>query len=108
MDSIPDTSKKKGLPTLVGIKAHPRMDLSELSCMILEVPGVEKVYSVVGEFDLITMVRASASSELQSILKDIRQLNGIMSTISFLVMQEFEKRADEKVTLKGGFPGREI
>jgi DNA-binding Lrp family transcriptional regulator len=63
-----------------------------MSYLILGVEGVEKVYSVTGEYDLIITVRAGATSEFHSMIKEIRNLNGILSTKSFLVMQEFEKK----------------
>lgn len=101
MDS--DTTKKKGLPTLIAIKVHPKMDINELSYLILEVPGVENVYQVTGEYDLFAVVRASTSSELSILIKDIRQLNGVQSTTSFLVLQEFEKHGGMQISLKDKF-----
>lgn len=85
------TKLQKGMPTLVGIKVFPRIDLNEMANQILGIEDVEKVFSTVGEFDLVAIVRAFTSAELQTILKNIRQLAGIQATTSFLVLQEFER-----------------
>ncbi|MDH2901010.1 MAG: Lrp/AsnC ligand binding domain-containing protein [archaeon] len=52
-----------------------------------QMPNVEEIYEVTGEFDIVSLVSASGIDEFRNILKDkIMKIKGVKSTVSSVVL----------------------
>ena len=52
----------------------------ELSAGIAGLPGVEKVYELTGDIDLVALVSAVDMDELSTIIFEIRRVRGVVRT----------------------------
>ena len=52
----------------------------DLASNIAGVPGVEKVYELTGDIDLVALVRAVDMDELSTIIFEIRRVRGVSRT----------------------------
>ena len=52
-----------------------------------EIPNIEELYEVTGEFDIVTLVSAADIEEFRDILKNkILKIHGVKSTVSAIVL----------------------
>ena len=67
--------------------------LSSVLATLAQLKGVEEVYEVAGEYDIVTIVSASTLEEFRGILqKQIMKINGIKSTITTIILQPHKGR----------------
>jgi DNA-binding Lrp family transcriptional regulator len=53
-----------------------------------ELPSIEEVYEVAGEYDIVTIVSTSTLEEFRDILlKQITKIKGIKSTITTIILE---------------------
>ena len=86
----------KGLSTFIALKVNTKASMHHLVSSLLQIPDVEEVFEVTGEFDIIVIARTITSSALNKVIKIIRMLPGIMSTQSYLALTEHSKEHEEK------------
>ncbi len=90
-ENFEDEKHIKGLPTLIAVKMHTKVDLHQVISSMLQIPNVENVYEITGDFDVMVVARAFTSFSLNNVIKTIRSLPGVMETNSYLVLQEYKK-----------------
>jgi len=78
----------EGLSSIVCVKTNEKADLAKLCKDILNINGVERVFEVTGEYDLIVFVRSTSTRDLNRVIDEIRVKNGVVTTISFFILQE--------------------
>lgn len=79
---------EEGIRSIVMVRLVPQADIHQIYSKIMEIRGVERVYEVAGDFDMVILVRASDSKNLNKILDAVRAVNGIVLTRSYVVLQE--------------------
>ncbi len=63
----------------------PQMD--EVIRALTELPNMEELYEVTGEFDIVSLVSAADIEEFRDILKNkIMKIKGVKSTVSSIVL----------------------
>lgn len=73
-----------------------------------QVPNVEEIYEVTGEFDIVSLVSASGIDEFRNILKDkIMKIKGVKSTVSSVVLHA-HKGSRSAENGRGLLEGRKI
>lgn len=82
---------EEGLPSLIGVKVGPKVDMQHIASRIVRMDGVEKVLEITGETDMIVFARTSSSNTLNKMIDAIRAIPGVGSTVSYLVLQEHDK-----------------
>src|SRR5690606_32570830 len=85
-----------GLPigAFVMITPQPRKPAQRLVDRLLELPEVEALYAVAGEYSFIALVRAPSPSTLDALLDRIFMLEGVEATRTAMVL----RTAAERVT----------
>lgn len=85
-----------GLPigAFVMITPQPRKPAQRLVERLLELPEVEALYAVAGEYSFIAMVRAPSPAALDGLLDRIFMLDGVEATRTAMVL----RTAAERVT----------
>lgn len=67
--------------------------VSALAQRIVEQPGVQDVYSVAGQYDLVAVVVASDNDSLAEVISDkIRKLPGIVDSMTLIAFRTFSQR----------------
>ena len=82
---------EEGISSIAMIRLVPQADIHQIYPKIMKINGVERIFEVTGDFDMIILIRTSDSKNLNKILDDIRATDGIVSTISYVVLQEHSR-----------------
>ena len=75
-----EVSLSVGVRALILISVDPRRPTMEISDKVLELPGVEKIYEVTGEYDVVTVVSSSSIEGLNQTIEEIRVIDGVVKT----------------------------
>lgn len=78
----------KNVKALVDVKARSNVNTANISEAIMQHSGVETVYEVSGESDLVVVVNVMSTTELNDIIERIRSLTDVVSTQTRLVLRE--------------------
>ncbi len=73
---------------LIDVKIGMNVDMSNVASSIMRMKGVDVVYEVSGEDDIVAMVDVTSTLELNSIVDEIRRLENVVSTKTRLIMRE--------------------
>ena len=76
------------LKALIEIQSDTNVHTSDLTQRIADWPGVEVVYEVSGNEDLIVIAEADDTDQLDEIIEKIRKLPNVRSTRSRLILKE--------------------
>ncbi len=67
--------------------------VSALAQRIVEQPGVQDVYSVAGQYDLVAVVVAADNDSLADVISDkIRKLPGIVDSMTLIAFRTYSQR----------------
>ena len=80
-----------GVHALVLIKAETGL-INELAEQLADVPGINEVFSVAGQYDLVALVRVKENEVLAEVIsKRVRKLNGILATETLIAFRVYTK-----------------
>ena len=81
---------------IVMIKAETSR-IPELANRIIEMNGVQEVFSVAGRVDLVAIVKVSKNEELADVISDkMRHLEGIVETETMIAFRAYSKNELEQ------------
>ncbi|MGC8644922.1 MAG: Lrp/AsnC family transcriptional regulator [Thermoplasmata archaeon] len=73
---------------LISYKKNEELSQEKLAAAISKIEGVDEVYIMAGEFDILVKVRAKSIRELgEKVVNKIRSYPGVETTISHVVFQ---------------------
>jgi len=72
---------------IILVKTQPPTPVPEVSRNIKKIPGVDTVYEVTGEYDIIVVARASGIDMINKFIDEIRSIPGVVSTYSMIVLK---------------------
>jgi DNA-binding Lrp family transcriptional regulator len=78
----------KNVKAFIEVKIDVNINTSEISGKIKRMPGVDAVYEVSGENDIICLIDVMSTKELNSIIENIRRLEHTAATKTRLVLKE--------------------
>jgi len=76
-----------GVRALIMISVDPQKPTLGISDKVLKLPGVEKIYEVTGEYDVVTVVSSSSIEGLNQTIEEIRVIDGIVKTNTVIVLR---------------------
>ena len=82
-----EVSLTVGVRALIMVSVDPQMPTIQISDNVLALPGVEKIYEVTGEYDIVTVVSSPSIEELNHTIEDIRVINGVVKTNTIIVLR---------------------
>jgi len=82
-----EVSLTVGVKALIMVSVDPQMPTIQISDNVLALPGVEKIYEVTGEYDVVTVVSSPSIEELNHTIEDIRVINGVVKTNTIIVLR---------------------
>ena len=82
-----EVSLTVGVRALIMVSVDPQMPTIQISNNVLALPGVEKIYEVTGEYDIVTVVSSPSIEELNHTIEDIRVINGVVKTNTIIVLR---------------------
>jgi Lrp/AsnC family transcriptional regulator, involved in the regulation of lysine biosynthesis len=66
--------------------SHPTQDVSN---KIREIPNVETLYEVTGEYDIVVVISGMSVAEVNECIEKIRRVEGIMKTNTMIVLRSW-------------------
>ena len=82
-----EVSLSVGVRALILISVDPQRPTLEISNRVLELPGVEKIYEVTGEYDIIIVSSSSSIEGINVTIEDVRKTTGVTKTNTVIVLR---------------------
>jgi DNA-binding Lrp family transcriptional regulator len=76
-----------GVRALTMISVEPSVPTFEVSKKVNTLDGVERIYEVTGEYDIVMVSHASNIESINKIIEDIRKINGVEKTNTIIVLR---------------------
>jgi len=83
---------ERGLNVFVGVVSEEKRPTAEVVKNILAVRGVQTVYELTGNFDIMVFASSQSASELNKVIENIRACKGVVSSTTYLVLQRNDNR----------------
>lgn len=72
---------------IILIKTQPPIPVPEVSKNIIKIAGVDVVYEVTGEYDIVAIVRASGVEMINKFIDEIRSIPGVVGSYTMIVLR---------------------
>jgi Lrp/AsnC family transcriptional regulator of lysine biosynthesis len=79
----------EGTEAITLLSTSPSSPTQEVSKRIKEIPNVETIYEVTGEYDIIAVITGINIVEVNECIEKIRRVNGIMKTNTMIVLRSW-------------------
>lgn len=75
------------IKAVILVKTQPPTPVPDVSKSIKKIAGVDVVYEVTGEYDIIVIARASGVDMINKFIDEIRSIPGVVSTYTMIVLR---------------------
>ena len=82
------TTASKNIKSLIMVSINININTSDVSKKIRKIDGVETVYEISGDDDIVVIVNVSDSDELNRIIESIRGISHTLSTRTSMILKE--------------------
>jgi len=79
----------EGAEAITLLASNPSFPTQEVSKKIREIPNVETVYEVTGEYDIVAVISGMNVVEVNECVEKIRRVEGIMKTNTMIVLRSW-------------------
>jgi DNA-binding Lrp family transcriptional regulator len=79
----------EGAQAITLLATNPAYPTVEVSKKIMEIPNVETIYEVTGEYDIIAVISGMNVTEVNECIEKIRRVEGIMKTNTMIVLRNW-------------------
>ena len=76
-----------GVRALTMIAVEPGIPTFEVSMKVNVLEGVERIYEVTGEYDIVMVSHGSNIESINKVIEDIRKINGVEKTNTIIVLR---------------------
>ena len=76
-----------GVRALTMIAVEPGVPTFEVSKQVFENAGVERIYEVTGEYDIVMVSHGNNIESINKVIEDIRKINGVEKTNTIIVLR---------------------
>jgi len=82
-----EKSSTHGVRALTMIAVNPGTPTYEVSKMVNQLAGVERIYEVTGEYDIVMVSSGSSIEGINKVIEDIRKIEGVEKTNTIIVLR---------------------
>lgn len=79
----------EGAEAITLLATNPVHPTQEVSKRILEIPNVETIYEVTGEYDIIAVISGMNVVEVNECIERIRKVDGVIKTNTMIVLRSW-------------------
>jgi DNA-binding Lrp family transcriptional regulator len=79
----------EGAEAITLLATNPAYPTQEVSKRIREIPNVETIYEVTGEYDIVAVISGMNVVEVNECIEKIRRVEGIMKTNTMIVLRSW-------------------
>jgi DNA-binding Lrp family transcriptional regulator len=77
----------EGAQAITLLATNPAYPTQEVSKKIQEIPNVETIYEVTGEYDIVAVITGMNVTEVNECIEKIRRVEGIMKSNTMIVLR---------------------
>ncbi len=77
----------EGAQAITLLATNPAHPTQEVSKKIQEIPNIETIYEVTGEYDIIAVISGMSVTEVNECIEKIRRVEGVMKTNTMIVLR---------------------
>ncbi len=81
-------TSSKGLKAMIDINTDINVHSTKIAKAIRNIPGIETVFEVSGNADIVAIVDVTNTPELNRAIEEIRGMNNVISTTTRLILGE--------------------
>ena len=82
-----EKSSTHGVRALTMIAVNPGTPTYEASKMVNQLAGVERIYEVTGEYDIVMVSSGSSIEGIDKVIEDVRKIEGVEKTNTIIVLR---------------------
>jgi DNA-binding Lrp family transcriptional regulator len=82
-----EKSSTHGVRALTMIAVNPGTPTYEVSKMVNQLAGVERIYEVTGEYDIVMVSSGSSIEGINKVIEDVRKIEGVEKTNTIIVLR---------------------
>jgi DNA-binding Lrp family transcriptional regulator len=82
-----EKSFSHGVRALTMIAVDPGTPTFEVSTMVSQLAGVERIYEVTGEYDIVMVSSGSSIEGINKVIEDVRKIEGVEKTNTIIVLR---------------------
>jgi DNA-binding Lrp family transcriptional regulator len=79
----------EGAEAIILISISPSFPTSKISSLLMEIPNVENVYEVTGQYDIVAIVTAMNIVEVNECVEKIRRVEGVTNTNTMIILRSW-------------------
>jgi DNA-binding Lrp family transcriptional regulator len=79
----------EGAEGITLISINPALPTSDVSKKLKELPNVETVYEITGEYDIAIVISGLSIAEVNECVERIRRLEGVVNTTTMIVLRSW-------------------
>ena len=79
----------EGAEAITLLATNPAYPTQEVSKRIREIPNVETLYEVTGEYDIVAVISGMSVAEVNEGIEKIRRVEGIMKTNTMIILRSW-------------------
>jgi Lrp/AsnC family transcriptional regulator, involved in the regulation of lysine biosynthesis len=79
----------EGAQAITLLATNPAFPTVEVSKKIQDLPNVETIYEVTGEYDIVAVISGLSVTEVNECIEKIRRVEGIMKTNTMIVLRSW-------------------
>jgi DNA-binding Lrp family transcriptional regulator len=79
----------EGSQAITLLATNPAYPTQEVSRKIMDLPNVETIYEVTGEYDIVAVITGMDVTEVNECIEKIRRVEGIMKTNTMIVLRSW-------------------
>ena len=79
----------EGAQAITLLATNPSHPTQEVSKKIQEIPNIETLYEVTGEYDIVAVISGMNVMEVNECVEKIRRVEGVMKTNTMIVLRSF-------------------
>ena len=82
-----ERSSTHGVRALTMIAVNPGRPTYTVSKMVNQLAGVERIYEVTGEYDIVMVSSGSSIEGIDKVIEDVRKIEGVEKTNTIIVLR---------------------
>jgi DNA-binding Lrp family transcriptional regulator len=82
-----ERSSTHGVRALTMIAVNPGRPTYEVSKLVNQLAGVERIYEVTGEYDIVMVSSGSSIEGINKVIEDVRKIEGVEKTNTIIVLR---------------------
>lgn len=83
--------KDYGVKAVTFISINPATPTPEVADKLIKIDGVEEVYEITGQRDIMALITVPSMSSLNKVIEEIRNVSGVNETNTSIILRQVKK-----------------